>query len=223
MKFYWLIINIIVFSNAAIQSIKRAIVIALVTLVVGCSSGQVKPKIEANVKSEVIEIPAQAAVDFKKAIDLLNNDKLSNAENAFKKMIELYPQLAGPYANLGVIYSRQGKWAEAKDTLISGNNKNSKNIKILNQLGLVYRKSGDFSGAEKSYLAAISAKPNNAAAYLNLGILYDIYMGKFAKASGYYQKYQAMQTNPDRKVAGWIVDINRRAGIKTQIAGETGS
>ncbi len=223
MKFYWPIINITVSSHSAVRLINKAIFIALVTLVVGCSSGQVKPRIEANVKSEVIEIPAQAAVDFKKAIDLLNNDKLSNAENAFKKMIKLYPQLAGPYANLGVIYSRKGKWAEAKETLISGSHKNPKNIKILNQLGLVYRKNGEFSNAEKSYLAAISAQPNNGAAYLNIGILYDIYMGRFAKASGYYQKYQAMQVKPDRKVAGWIVDINRRAGIKTQIASEAGS
>jgi hypothetical protein len=53
-----------------------------------------------------------------------------------------------------------------------------------------------------------------------VGILYDIYMGKFTKASAHYQKYQGMLASPDRKVAGWIVDINRRAGVKTQIAAE---
>ena len=223
MKFSWLIISVPAFSDVLMKRIKATGILLLITLVIGCSSGQVKPQVEANVKSEVIEIPAQAALDFKKAIDLLNNEKLSKAEAAFKKMIELYPQLAGPYANLGVIYSRQGKWDEARETLINGSRKNTKNVKILNQLGLVYRHGGDFSNAEKTYLAAISAKPNNSAAYLNLGILYDIYMGKFAKASGYYQRYQNMQSKPDRKVAGWIVDINRRAGIKTQIASEAGS
>ncbi len=196
--------------------------LVVATLFVGCTSGQIRSQVEANVKSEVIEIPPQAALDFKAAIGLLNNEKIEKASDAFKKMIELYPQLAGPYANLGVIYSRQSKWSEAKDTLIEGSLRNPKNVKILNQLGLVYRHTGDFINAEKSYVTAIKTAPSSSAAYLNLGILYDIYMGKFTKASGYYQKYQSMQIKPDRKVAGWIVDINRRAGLKTQIASEEG-
>ncbi len=188
----------------------------------GCLSGNVKQHVAANVESSVIEIPKQAAVDFTLAIAHLNKDELTQAEVVLKKMILDYPQLSGPYANLGVVYSRQKNWSEAVVVLNEGLDKNSKNIKILNQLGFAYRQKGDFKQAEKSYLAAIKEVPTDTTAYINIGILYDIYMGQFIKASNYYQKYQSMLPTADRKVAGWIVDINRRAGIKTQIASEAG-
>jgi hypothetical protein len=50
-----------------------------------------------------------------------------------------------------------------------------------------------------------------------------MYMGHFVKASQFYQQYQSLLDTPDRRIAGWIVDINRRSGImtkKTQIASE---
>jgi len=206
-------------SRFSIGSI--GLILALLVLG-GCSSGSVKPQIEANVESAVIEIPVQAAVDFKIAIAHLNKDRLEKAELILKKMISDYPQLAGPYANLGVVYTHQKKWGEAKKVLLEGGLKNPKNIKILNQLGYVYRNKGDFKQAEKTYLSAIEKAPGETAAYRNIGILYDIYMGDFNQASRYYQKYQTMLSKPDRKVAGWIVDINRRAGIKTQIASDGG-
>ena len=206
-------------SRFSIGSI--GLILALLVLG-GCSSGSVKLQVEANVESAVIEIPVQAAVDFKIAIAHLNKDRLEEAELILNKMISDYPQLAGPYANLGVVYTRQKKWSEAKKVLLEGGLKNPKNIKILNQLGYVYRNNGDFKQAEKTYLSAIKKAPSETAAYLNIGILYDIYMGDFNQASRYYQKYQTMLSKPDRKVAGWIVDINRRAGIKTQIASDGG-
>ncbi len=200
--------------------LKYTSLIAVLFMLSGCLSGNVKQQVSANVESQVIDIPAQAALDFKLAIGLLNDDKLEQAQTVLKKMTKDYPQLAGPYANLGVVYSRQKNWQEAQLVLEMGHEKNGKNIKILNQLGFVYRQLGMFKQAEKSYLAAIKEAPVNATAYRNLGILYDIYMGQFVQASEYYQKYQGMMDKPDRKVAGWIVDINRRAGIKTQIAAE---
>jgi len=192
----------------------------LLLLLSACMGNQVKQQVAANVESQVIEIPAQAAVDFKLAIEHLNNSKLAQAQIILEKMTIDYPQLSGPFANLGVIYAQQKDWPKAQSVLEEGHVKNVKNIKILNQLGLVYRHSGQFDKAEKSYLKAIKAVPKDITAYINIGILYDIYMGKFVKASEYYQKYQGMLNEPDRKVAGWIVDINRRTGVKTQIAAE---
>jgi Flp pilus assembly protein TadD len=136
-------------------------------------------------------------------------------------MTKAYPQLAGPFANIGVIQGRKGNWEQSRDALITSSKKNKQNIKVLNQLGLSHRKLGEFKQAESAYLYAIKISPNTAESYLNLGILYDIYMGQFVKASDYYQKYQSLQSEPNRQVAGWIVDINRRAGGKSQIAGDT--
>jgi tetratricopeptide (TPR) repeat protein len=194
---------------------------SLLLLLAGCAGQQVQTTVDANVESQIIEIPDQAAKEFTLAIALMNQNKLDEALNAFESMSQAYPQLSGPFANLGVIYSRQGNWEEARDSLIVSTEKNNKNIKALNQLGLAYSHLGEFKQAEKAYLKAINAAPNMAQSYLNLGILYDIYMGQFVKASNFYEKYQSLQNEPDRQVAGWIVDINRRAGIKSQIAGDT--
>ena len=203
----------------------KFISITLVSLVVfGCASkGAIDQTVDANVESTIIEIPDQAAVDFKIAIGFMNEKKFDLAEKHFLKMVKEYPMLSGAYANLGVIYSQNKEWDKSIDMLKQASAKNPKNVKVLNQLGFVYRQSGEFNNAEKNYLKAIELAPSDPTAYLNIGVLYDIYMGKFVKASNYYQKYQGMQSKPDRRVAGWIVDINRRAGIKprkTQIASE---
>lgn len=194
--------------------------ISICLFLAACAGNQVKTSVDANVESQVIEIPKQAAKDFTVAIGLMNQGQLEQALTAFIAMTEAYPMLSGPYANIGVIYSRQEKWEEAVQALNTAVDKNPKNTKALNQLGFALRHQGDFDGAEKAYLKAIKVDSQFAESYLNIGILYDIYMGKFVKASDFYQKYQSLQTEPDRQVAGWIVDINRRAGIKSQIAGD---
>jgi tetratricopeptide (TPR) repeat protein len=188
-------------------------------VLVGCFSGNVKTNVAANVESEEIEIPSQAATDFKLAIDFMNKSKPDEAKKAFTQMTVDYPTLSGPFANLGVIYSQENEWGKALEYLILAQSKNTKNVKILNQLGYVYRQQGMFSEAQSTYEKAIKTDANYADSYLNLGVLFDIYMGNLVKASNFYQKYQSLQSSPDRKVAGWIVDINRRAGIKTQVAG----
>lgn len=203
------------------QLLKFTSTVALIALLAACAGQQVKSTVDANVESNIIEIPTQAAIDFKSAIGFMNQNKLDDALAVFEKMTKDYPYLSGPFANIGVIHSRKGEWEKARDALLISANKNNRNIKVLNQLGLAHRHLGEFKQAESAYLNAIKAEPNTSQSYLNLGILYDIYMGQFVKASDYYQKYQRLQNEPDRQVAGWIVDINRRAGIKTQIAGDT--
>ena len=196
----------------------------LISLTTACANnGVIDQTVDANVESLIIDIPDQAAIDFKVAIGFMNEKKIDLAEKHLLKMTLDYPMLSGPFANLGVIYSQKKQWDKSVEMLQSANEKNPKNIKVLNQLGYVYRQQGTFDQAEKSYLKAIELAPSDSTAYLNIGVLYDIYMGKFVKASNYYQQYQNFQDTPDRRVAGWIVDINRRAGIKpnkTQIASE---
>lgn len=200
--------------------LKFTSVLLVISFLFGCASTTtIRTSVSANVKSEVIEVPSRAATDFKAAIEFMNQNKMDLAKAAFEKMTLDYPQLAGPYANLGVIYSADKDWENAQENLEKAHAKNKHNVKVLNQLGYVYRQQGEFKKAKVSYEKAIKVHPEYAATYLNLGVLYDIYMGNLQKASQQYQKYQSLQKTADRRVAGWIVDINRRAGIKTQVAG----
>lgn len=207
----------------SLQKFTSALFVLL--LLTGCFGGKnVKENVEANVESTQIEIPSKAAEDFKRAITFLNQGKVGEAKTQFEAMVNEFPQLSGPYANLGLMAAQEKEWEQAEDWMQKAVDRNPKNAKNLNQLGWIQRQSGKFNEAEKNYLAAIKANAKFEDAYLNLGILYDVYMGQFQKAVSYYQTYQAMQNEPNRQVAGWIVDINRRLGTKanSQIAVEGG-
>ena len=51
------------------------------------------------------------------------------------------------------------------------------------------------------------------AAWTNLGILYELYLGKLPEALEYYRTYQSMLSEPDRRVQGWVMDLERRLGV----------
>lgn len=194
---------------------------ALIAALSACSSAP-KRQINANVESEQIEIPAEAAQKFSLAIQTLGSGKTKQAEQQLLELTQAYPQLSGPHANLGVIYAQQENWDKAEASLKMAVQKNKKNAKAYNQLGFVYRQQGEFKQAEKAYLKAIDIDANFADAYLNMGILCDLYLGKMQRAVKYYNKYQSLQSKPNRQVAGWLVDIKRRidsqAKNKSQVA-----
>ena len=97
--------------------------------------------------------------------------------------------------------------------------KNENNYLALNRLGVMAREEGQFTKAERLYLDAIDAWPGNPASYYNLGILYDLYMGKKKKALKNYEKYAALINNPligevdkkaSKEIARWIADLRRQ-------------
>jgi tetratricopeptide (TPR) repeat protein len=89
----------------------------------------------------------------------------------------------------------------------------------LTGLGLVYRNTGRFELAEEAYRSALAADPVYAPALLNLGILLDLYLQQPASALEQYQNYQASLAEPDPKVANWIRDVARRAGVPLEQPG----
>ena len=49
--------------------------------------------------------------------------------------------------------------------------------------------------------------------YLNLGILYEVYLGKLPQALEAYREYQELQASvgaEDARVKGWVIDLERR-------------
>ena len=54
--------------------------------------------------------------------------------------------------------------------------RNGNNAAAYNQLGIVYRKLGRFKEADEAYTRAVQIDPNYALAYLNLGVLCDLYL-----------------------------------------------
>ena len=60
------------------------------------------------------------------------------------------------------------------------------------------------------YLQAIKHKSDYAIAYLNLGILYDLYLQELNDALDHYKQYQTMTNNNDKLVDKWIIDLEHR-------------
>jgi lipoprotein NlpI len=80
-------------------------------------------------------------------------------------------------------------------------------------LGVMARQAGDFQTAEKQYRTCLLVRPDFKDAYLNLGILYELYLGKLDLALDAYRSYQGLLDEPDRKVQGWVMDLERRLGV----------
>ena len=83
----------------------------------------------------------------------------------------------------------------------------------LNQLGIAYRQQGQFAKSRDAYQRALALDPGYAAALLNLGILYDLYLGDTARALELYGRYLAVMPNGDATVTKWVADLkNRKPG-----------
>jgi len=82
----------------------------------------------------------------------------------------------------------------------------------LTELAVALRRQGDFPGAEQHYLSCLEERPDYGAAYLNLGILYELYLGRPTDALDAYRRYQALAGAPDTRVAGWMQQIEREHG-----------
>lgn len=150
--------------------------------------------------------------DYDAALRLMKQKKYRNAVSMLEKIIRNDDQRAGPYINLGISYRELGKLREAKRALRAASERNQESAVALNELGIVYRKMGEFSNARMAYRQSISKESDYDKAYLNLGILCDIYLEDLSCAIKNYKKYQSVSKTEDKKVALWIVDLKRRKG-----------
>jgi tetratricopeptide (TPR) repeat protein len=215
------------------------LVIGLILVVSGCSSVSVSverllnplqggteivtPSDEVAPKSSQLatvtssrRVSARTGVIFQQATEALESEDYELAETLLLEFIELEPEFSSPYTNLGILYLKTSR-AEAALTLFR------KAIELkpddcipLVQIGIVERQRRSFELAEKSYLACIANDPNYATAYLNLGILYELYQGRLPDALSAYQTYLTLA--PSKQVASWVIDLSRRVEIEGRLA-----
>jgi tetratricopeptide (TPR) repeat protein len=126
--------------------------------------------------------------------------------------MEKYPTYSGAAYNLAVLEKKRGNVEMELKYLEEAIKRNPKNLNARNLRALIYRDQGKFADAEKEYKDIIKLWGGYLTAYKNLGILYDLYMGKVDLALPYYKKYNSLVAQPDKQVNGWIVDIERRMG-----------
>jgi len=147
---------------------------------------------------------------FDDASRALRSGRTDEAERAYRALAQANPDLGGPHANLGVIYRQAGKLPESVAELEQAVKLNPRQPVFFNQLGISYRQLGQFAKARDAYQKAVALDPNYAAATLNLGILFDLYLGDAPRALELYARYQTLAPNGDPTVSKWIADLKNR-------------
>ena len=96
--------------------------------------------------------------------------------------------------------------------------RNGNNAQAFNQLGIVYRKLGRFKEADVAYQRAVEIDASYAIAWLNLGVLCDLYLQQPQRALEAYERYLALAGAPDEKVNGWVTELRKRLGSEPRSA-----
>lgn len=158
------------------------------------------------------EKQAQAArAEYDRALIEMKKGNLDSALAQFRQLASQYPALAGPIVNQAIILRKKGQLEAAHKLLQDNLLAHGRNPYLLNELGAISRQLGQFKKAQASYESAIRIDPNYAKAHYNLGVLADLYLHDPALALQSFNRYQALVPEPDKKVDGWIKDLERRA------------
>ncbi len=183
--------------------------LAAALLLTACSS---TPKKKTPQQTPAQDKPVDNKInkEFQQALVMMKTKNLAGAAEKFHELIERYPQMAGAWANLGLIHMKAGEWKKAQHALQQAISINPDLAPAYNYLGVTDRNLGQFRQAEQAYQKAIHADPTYAIAWLNLGILYDIYMDKPAQALLQYKQYEHLNADADNKVKKWIIELKRR-------------
>jgi Flp pilus assembly protein TadD len=205
--------------NYSLTACIKAVFILGASLVVlaGCASTEApqpqpaQPQEQAKEKADAIN--PQARADYEAALNAMRNGEGEKAKALLASLSQAYPDLSGPYTNLGLIYFREGNVDEAEKAFLQAIQVNPNSAVSYNHLGIINRGKGKFQEAETFYIKALEINDEYAYAHLNLGILYDLYIGKLELALQHYQRFQELTPEKDEEVNKWIVDLQRR--IKT--------
>jgi len=211
-------------NHQCLQKLRLLTGLALIVVLTACQSGPTlpEPAPEPVVEAPVEPPPEEAevsAVDvvaetnrlsYQAALDDLKNKKLKLAITQLEALSQSAPDLEYLFTNIGLAYLKNEDFKRAEAAFQRAISQNNRDAVAYNHLGVIKRTQGEFVKARQAYEKAIGINDNYAQAHLNLGILFDIYLQDLKLALKQYQKYQSLSDSPDKTVAGWIVDIERR-------------
>jgi tetratricopeptide (TPR) repeat protein len=172
----------------------------------------------AVVAEPLLPVSPAAQRGFDDARRALAAGRADEAERGFRAVAQAHPELAGPHANLGIIYRQAGKLPESAAELEQAVKASPQRPVYLNQLGITYRQQGQFAKAREAYEKAIALDPAYAAPLLNLGILHDLYLGDGPRALELYGRYLALSPSGDAAVTKWVADLKNRKPAQQQQA-----
>lgn len=190
----------------------RLLALTVVMLFAGCGTQQTisdaDPVTPADSEKALKSATESDILAFRKAITHLNNNKLEDARSLLIEFIDDHPALAGPWANIGLIYIKENKLDKAIEVLDKALTLNPKLAQAHHLRGYIESKKSNFLQAEKYYKKAIELNPDYSIAHYNLALLYDIYLQDVANAVQHYKMYLKLIKNKDKKTIDWVEQLS---------------
>jgi len=116
------------------------------------------------------QVDAQSA--FQQGEAALRAGKLGQAERDFRAVLAANPQVAGAYANLGVIYMRRKQWHTALEMLHQAEHLAPTVAGVRLNIGLVYYRQDNFPAAIAPFESVVRDVPTSYQARYLLGLCY---------------------------------------------------
>lgn len=156
-------------------------------------------------------VGGELQLEYDAALRLLDQGRHDEGVAALENVAANAPSLTAPLIDLGIAHRRNGNTEQSEEYLLQALELNPRHPSAHNELGIVYRKTGRFADARRSYEAALAIFPGYHHARRNLAILCDLYLADLECALENYEAY--MQTVlEDKEAEMWIADIRTRLG-----------
>src|SRR6202047_858265 len=126
----------------------------------------------APATSSGLPAAAHPAQLFQQGQDALNHGRLDEAERAFREVLALNPQLAGAYANLGVVHMRRKQWTKALEMLNKAQRLAPQVAGIRLHIGLAYYRQNEFLKAIPQFESVVRDQPDALQPRHLLGLCY---------------------------------------------------
>ena len=205
------------------ETIRFVLMLSVLAGVAGCvTTGSPQPTVERTPPARIdlddsmgFTITEDARIsnatrsDYDSALGELNQGTQDQGIELLERVVAASPGLSAPRIDLGIAYHQAGNLEAAEAQLLEALALNPTHPVALNELGIIYRKTGRFAEARASYEAALDVYSGYHFARRNLAVLCDLYLGDLDCALENYEAY--MQTVPgDDEATIWIADLKGR-------------
>ena len=159
--------------------------------------------------TEDAQVGPELQADYDVALIYLEQGRLDEGIAILEAVAAATPTLSAPRIDLGIAYHRSNDLEAAESNLLLAIEANPDQPVAHNELGIIYRKTGRFEEARRSYEKALAIYPGFHYARRNLAVLCDLYLADLECALENYEAY--MTTVPsDDEASMWISDLRYR-------------
>ena len=200
--------------------LKTIVLASSCAVLAACATSAPQPQVKSQVQvqeqvgftiSEPVSVSEAVRMEYDRALLLLGQGRVDEGLAVLEGVVTNAPDVSGPRIDLGIAWHRKGDLEKAEQHLLQALELNPDHPVAHNELGIIYRKTGRFAEARKSYEAALATFPGYHHARRNLGVLCDLYLADLECALDSYEAY--METVPeDPQAAMWIADLENRIG-----------